>query len=88
MVSKKIIIKNLSGLHLRPASYFVNTTEKLTSDVSIAVGGQSCVNGKSILSIMGAGIKYGMEIEVRCEGETEDADLALILKAIDDGLGE
>lgn len=88
MVSKRVIIKNPSGLHLRPASYFVNTTDKLESDIIIKIADGTRINGKSIINIMAAGIKNGAEIDIICEGETEENDLKIMIEAIEGGLGE
>ena len=45
-------------------------------------------NAKSVLSVLGACIKCGDEIELFCEGADEEEALAGMVKAIEDGLGE
>ena len=45
-------------------------------------------NAKSVLSVLGACIKSGDEIEVVCEGSDETAALAEMIRIIEDGLGE
>jgi phosphocarrier protein len=45
-------------------------------------------NAKSVLSVLGACIKSGDEIELICDGEDEDAALAAMVAAIESGLGE
>ena len=45
-------------------------------------------NAKSVLSVLGACIKSGDEIEVICEGSDETAALAEMIRIIEDGLGE
>ena len=45
-------------------------------------------NAKSVLSVLGACIKRGDEIELICEGEDEKEALAAMVKIIEDGLGE
>lgn len=45
-------------------------------------------NAKSVLSVLGACIKSGDEIEVICEGADETAALAEMIRIIEDGLGE
>lgn len=87
MVSKKIKVVNPSGLHLRPAGVLTQISNKCTSDI-ILVYGEKRVNPKSVLMLMAAGIKCGAEITVECSGETEEADLETITKAIASGLGE
>lgn len=50
--------------------------------------GDRRIVAKSILNIMAAAIKAGTEIEVQCEGETEEQDLKTIVDLIESGLGE
>ena len=45
-------------------------------------------NAKSVLSVLGACIKCGDEIELICEGIDEQEALDGLTGAIDDGLGE
>lgn len=74
MVSKKLLITNPVGLHLRPAGVFANEMMKFECDVRI-VYKDSCVNAKSLLSIMAACIKCGAEIRVECDGVDENEAL-------------
>lgn len=87
MVSKKVIIKNPSGLHARPASVLTQAAGKCRSNV-IIVYGEKQIQAKSILNIMAAAIKTGSEIEVQCDGETEEEDLKSLVDLIEGGLGE
>lgn len=45
-------------------------------------------NAKSVLSVLGACVKCGDEIEFICEGEDEVEALQTLVKAIENGLGE
>ena len=54
----------------------------------VAELGDRTVTVKSILNIMAAGIKCGTEVEVRCDGENEEADLKTLVDLIESGLGE
>lgn len=87
MVKGTITVNNKSGLHLRPATELANIAGKLDSEITI-VAGEKRVNPKSTLILMSAGIKKGTTIEVICEGESEEADLKVVLEAIAGGLGE
>lgn len=87
MVSKKLTVTNASGLHARPASVLAQAAGKCRSNVIIKVGEKSIV-AKSILNIMAAAIKCGTEIELCCDGETEEADLNTLAALIESGLGE
>ncbi len=87
MVSQKVVVKNESGLHARPAGVLVQEAKKCSSEVRIVVGDKT-ITVKNILKLMAAGIKCGTEIEVQCEGENEAADLEKIVGLIESGLGE
>ena len=81
MVSKKFVIENEQGLHMRPAG------AKFESDVTIVFEDKK-INAKSLLNIIGACIKCGSEIELVCEGPDEEAALAHATELIESGLGE
>lgn len=87
MVSKKVKIINPTGLHLRPAGIFCNTAVRYDSRITFQYGNTNA-NAKSVLSVLGACIKKGDEIELICDGADEEEALAAMIKAIEDGLGE
>ena len=87
MVSQKITISNPSGLHARPASILAQAAGKCRSNV-ILIYGTKKIQVKSILNIMAAAIKSGSEVELQCEGETEEEDLKTLTALIESGLGE
>ena len=87
MVSKKVKIINPTGLHLRPAGIFCNTAVRYDSRITFQYGNTNA-NAKSVLSVLGACIKQGDEIELICDGADEEEALAAMIKAIEDGLGE
>jgi phosphocarrier protein HPr len=87
MVSNKVIVKNPSGLHLRPAGILCKTAIGYRSKINIKFR-DSIANAKSVLSVLGACIKTGDEIEITCEGEDEKEALATLIIAIEEGLGE
>jgi len=72
-------IKNPVGLHARHAGLLVKETGRYLSEVTVAKNNR-CANGKSVLSLMGLGVKQGDIIAVSLEGPDED-DAAAQLKA-------
>ena len=74
MVSQKIIINNPSGLHLRPAGILCNEAIKYDSVITFASAGGTA-NAQSVLSVLGACVKCGDEIELVCEGADEQEAL-------------
>lgn len=87
MVSQKVVIMNPTGLHLRPAGVFCNEAMKFKCRVTFRHG-KDISNAKSVLSVLGARIKSGSEIEVICEGEDEEEALRAVVAAVKNGLGE
>ena len=87
MVSQKVSIKNAEGLHLRPAGMFCKTAVQFKSKITFQCR-NTVSNAKSMLSVLGACIKRGDEIEIICDGEDEEEALKAMIKTIEDGLGE
>ena len=91
MVKEVVTIKNPTGLHLRPAGLFCKTAMKFKSQILVEKHGRNgeiSANAKSVLSILGACIKYGDEICIRCEGEDEEEALRTMVQIVKEGLGE
>jgi len=87
MVNKMVKVTNSQGFHMRPATMFINEMAKYQSNVTIKFNGLT-VNGKSLMSLIAACIKFGSEIEIVCEGEDEEATLNKAVELIESGLGE
>ena len=56
MVSQKVIVKNSTGLHLRPAGLLCKEAMKYKSLVTFRFE-DSTANAKSVLSVLGACVK-------------------------------
>lgn len=87
MISRKVVIKNPTGLHLRPAGILCKEAMKYKSLVTFTFEGGTA-NAKSVLSVLGACVKSGDEIELICEGPDEEEALKNLINAIESGLGE
>ena len=87
MISQKITITNPSGLHLRPAGNVCNEAMKYKSLITFSFDGGTA-NAKSVLSVLGACVKCGDEIELVCEGADEREAMKALVGAISSGLGE
>ena len=87
MVSAKVVVKNPTGLHLRPAGFLCRESLKYKSSINFTFK-NTTANAKSVLSVLGACIKSGDEITFICEGEDEREALEAVLKAVEGGLGE
>lgn len=87
MVRQKVTIKNPTGLHLRPAGNLCKEAMKFKSLITFKFK-ENTANAKSVLSVLGACVKSGDEIEIICEGEDEEDALKSLIAAIESGLGE
>ena len=87
MVRQRVMITNPTGLHLRPAGIFCNTASSFKCKVTFEYDNKFA-NAKSVLSVLGAFIKKGDEIELICEGEDEEEALREMVAAVEGGLGE
>lgn len=87
MVSQKVLIKNPTGLHLRPAGILCKEAMKFKSSITFQYK-DGTANAKSVLSVLGACIKCGDEIVLNCEGEDETDALKALVEAVESGLGE
>ena len=87
MVRKELTIKNVSGLHLRPTGILCNEAIKYRSEIRFEKDGSS-TNVKSVLSVLGACIKCGDQVELICQGPDEEEAMEALTALIESGLGE
>ena len=87
MVSQKVVIKNPTGLHLRPAGILCKDAMQYKSLITFSFN-DTTANAKSVLSVLGACVKCGDEIELTCDGEDEAEALKALVAAVESGLGE
>jgi len=76
-VSKELIVVNKLGIHARPASMFVRTANRFTSEVFVEKDGE-IINGKSIMGLMMLAAGPGSRLTVRAEGNDAAAAVAAI----------
>ena len=87
MISKKVTVTDETGLHLRPAGILCKMACKYKCKIEFATE-KGVSNAKSVLSVLGACVRKGDEIELMCDGEDEKEALEAISSAIEQGLGE
>ena len=71
MQSFMYTIKAPVGMHARHAGLLVQETSRYQSDITLSSGDRSA-NAKSILALMGLGVRQGDLIKITIEGEDED----------------
>lgn len=70
MIEKQYTIKNVQGLHARPASMLVQAAGQSKSIVMLVKEGKE-FNAKSILGIMSIGAKKGEHVTIKIDGPDE-----------------
>jgi len=87
MVFTKVVLKNKSGLHARPASLLVELANKYKSEIMIKKKNM-IINAKSIMGVMTLGASKGTEIEIEIEGSDEKEALEAILELVHNNFNE
>ena len=88
MVSKKVLVSNPSGFHLRPAGMLCDAAVQFQSHINFKYKDQGEANAKSVLSVLGACVRNGDEIEICCDGEDEEEALKTLVDLVESGFGE
>lgn len=86
-MEKKIEILNESGLHARPAGLLIKTLNKFKSNIDIIHNGV-ILNGKSIMSILSAGIKKGDILKISVDGEDAEEAVKAFVELAEAKFGE
>lgn len=79
------VIQDPVGLHARPAGLLVKQAAGFQSKVTIESGGKSA-DARKLIMLMSLGIKQGMEVTCKVEGEDEDAALEALQKFFQENL--
>lgn len=78
----KVKIKSEHGIHARPASQIVNYAQSSPCEIFF-IKDESRYNAKSIMNIMGMGLKKGDEIFLEVTGENQKTVEKELLKLIE-----
>ena len=87
MVSRNLKITNNSGLHARPAMFFIQKANSYKCHVWVENGDRK-VSAKSLLGVLSLGIAKGMEISIISDGEDEEEAIFGISELIGSGFAE
>lgn len=85
MVSAKVKVVDDTGLHLKPAGILCKKAVKFKSTVKIR-NESGIYNAKSVISVLGACVRNGDEIELICEGSDEEEALDALVRDISNKL--
>ncbi|MGM9644297.1 MAG: HPr family phosphocarrier protein [Eubacteriales bacterium] len=87
MKTCEIMITNSSGLHARPATFFIQKANFYKSTILIEKDDRK-VNAKSLLGVLSLGIAKGMTVTLSAEGVDEDAAIDGLVSLINSGFNE
>ncbi len=88
MLSKKVVVVNEQGLHMRPAGVLAKAVKAhADSEVTLNANGKT-VKAKAPMQIMSACMKKGCEVEIVVDGGDEQAVLDEIAAMFEEGFGE
>ena len=87
MIECQLTIENRLGLHARPASLFVQATNKYKSKIRVIKDNLE-VDGKSIMGLLMLAAPKGTVLRIVVEGEDESALVEHLKKLFDSRFGE
>ena len=85
MVSQIVKITNPTGLHVAAAGNLCKEAMKYKAHITFEHNGD-VANAKSVLSVLGASVRFGDEITLKCDGEDEVLALEGLVAFINAGL--
>ena len=86
-LSQQVQVKNVLGLHTRPATVIVRLLKNSKSDVHFTYKRET-INAKSIMSILMLGIKRNSKVTITVEGEDARNTMETLINAFDNQFGE
>ena len=87
MKTCEIMITNSSGLHARPATFFIQKANFYKSTILIEKDNRK-VNAKSLLGVLSLGLAKGMTVTLTADGQDEDAAIDGLVSLINSGFNE
>jgi phosphocarrier protein len=91
MYTKQTVIRNVTGLHARPASEFVALAKTFESKITVKrLDNEDAVaaNAKSIIKILAQGISVNTPVEISAEGPDEQTAVDKMIELVDSKFGE
>ncbi len=80
--TRKLVVKNPSGLHMRPAAEIVNLLRDSKSQVFFSLNSQE-VNAKSLIGLLSLTAEKGAKISVTIEGEDATETMEKLILAFE-----
>ena len=87
MIQREVTITNSTGLHARPATFFIQKANTYRSSVWV-VKDDRRVSAKSLLGVLSIGIAKGMTITLVADGDDEEAAIRGLVELIESGFND
>ena len=87
MISRDVVITNASGLHARPATFFIQKANSYPCSIWVEKDDRR-VNAKSLLGVLSLGIAKGMSVTLIADGQGAEDALNGLSALIDSGFAE
>ena len=82
MYSRSVILSNDTGLHVRPATLFMEAASRFQSSIGVRLGGQRG-DGKSAISLMLLEAGRGARLTIEAEGADEVAAVDTLIDLVE-----
>jgi len=69
------VIQDELGIHARPAGILAKQAKAAGAKITLECNGKTA-DATRLMAVMGMGVKQGMEVTVKVEGDNEDAVVA------------
>lgn len=87
MKSREVLINNASGLHARPATFFIQKANSYRCSIWVEKDDRK-VNAKSLLGVLSLGIAKGMTVTLYADGADEEDALVGLAALVGSGFAE
>ena len=87
MKTREVVITNASGLHARPATFFIQKANSYKCTILVEKDDRK-VNAKSLLGVLSLGIAKGMTVKLIADGQDEEAALNGLVSLVNSGFNE
>ena len=87
MIQREVTITNNSGLHARPATFFIQKANTYRSGVWVVKDDRK-VSAKSLLGVLSIGIAKGLTITIVADGDDEEAAIKGLVELIESGFND
>ena len=87
MIQRDVKITNNSGLHARPATFFIQKANTYRSGIWVVKDDRK-VSAKSLLGVLSIGIAKGMTITLVAEGDDEQIAIEGLVELIENGFND